>query len=147
MNKLTATRKRPIGVWIISSLWIIGSVWTLLTYDFATSQVVPTPDGQPDLVIDVTAFDHFIGIIAIGINIAAAIALFLLRKAAFYLFAINLGLSIVGVIQFLRSDFYIDFGPNVNFYDFRAFMIAFILLLQFIFLGYIWRLKQKGILR
>ena len=149
MNEPTTTRKRPAGVWIISSFCIIIAVRSLLTFDLAGSSVIPTPAGQPDIIIEITALDHFFTIIGIGITIAAAITLFLLKKAAFYLFAVSLGLSIVVIVQALTTDWGIDFDAifNFNFDAALIFVAVSMLLVELVPLLYSWRLKQKGVLR
>ncbi len=149
MNESTATRKRPLGVWIISSFYIIYAAQSLLTFDLADSSVIPTPAGQPDIIIEITALDHFFTIIGIGIALAAALALFFLKKAAFYLYTVNLGLSIVFIIRALTTARGIDFNAifNFNFDAALIFAAVFILIVGLIPFLYSQKLKQKGILR
>ena len=126
---------------------MVSTLWSLLSFDFADSHIIPTPAGQPDLVIELTAFDHAFSIISIVVTLAAAIALFFLKKAAVYLYAVNLGLSIAIAVRTLTTDWDIDFGADFHFGVFLTFVAVFILFVQFVIFRYIWRLKQKGVLR
>ena len=149
MNESTATRKRPLQS-RFSSFYIIYAAQSLLTFDLADSSVIPTPAGQPDIIIEISAaLNHFFTIIGIGIALAAALALFFLKKAAFYLYTVNLGLSIVFIIRALTTARGIDFNAifNFNFDAALIFAAVFILIVGLIPFLYGQKLKQKGILR
>ena len=142
MNEPTATRKRPVGVWIISGFYMASVVWSLLSSYLTYSGAIPIPTEQPDIFGEPTAVDHFFAIIGNGIVAAAMITLFLLKKAAFYLFAASLGLSIVVILQALTTDWFSDLGAAVI-----LFAVFFVLLSGLVPFIYSWQLKRKGILR
>ncbi|MBE9063257.1 hypothetical protein [cf. Phormidesmis sp. LEGE 11477] len=102
---------------------------------------MPISTGQSDIFIEITAIDHFLMIIGSGIAIAAAITLFLLKKAAFYLFSISVGLSIVVILQVLTADWFPDLGAA------GILAVVFMWLVGLVPFLYSWRLKQKGVLR
>ncbi|MGB7251189.1 MAG: hypothetical protein WBC73_19805 [Phormidesmis sp.] len=141
MNEPTATRKRPAGVWITSSYFIVSTVWSLFSFYLTDSGAIPISTGQSDIFIELTAIDHFLTIIGSGIVIAAAITLFLLKKAAFYLFAISLGLATVVILQALTADWFTDLGAA------GILAAVFMWLVGLVPFLYSWRLKQKGVLR
>lgn len=142
MNEPTATRKRPVGVWLISGFYMASAVWSLLSFYLTYSGAIPIPTEQPDIFGKLTAVDHFFAIIGNAVIIAAVITLFLLKKAAFYLFAVSLGLSIVVILQALTTDWFTDLGAAVI-----LFAVFFMLLGGLVPFIYSWHLKQKGILR
>jgi len=96
-----AAAKRPRWVWVISIFFFLSAGWTLLSFLLPESVTRPVPRiqvlihagavalnaAQVAYFDSLTAWDYASSL-GIGLaNLTGAITLFLLRKAAFYLFA------------------------------------------------------------
>ena len=127
MNELK-TRKKPIAVWMVSVFYIFTSTLLLLLTCLSFSGAVSIPPEEMVRLNSLTGIDYLFIIAQNCIYLAAAIALFRLRKAAFYLFAVLLGISIATIeIEY----FY------VTIFDWLLLLAICI---------YTWSLKQRSIL-
>ncbi|MBE9060759.1 hypothetical protein [cf. Phormidesmis sp. LEGE 11477] len=130
----SSVRKRPVWVWLISVPYIFLNAWFLLSaFLFLSGIVSVPPDLPPELAASIndklTGNAPFFLITHSCLCLAAAIALVRLRKVAFYLFAVLLGISLFNIE--------ID-GLSGTTFDWII-LIAICI--------YTWRLKQKGVLR
>lgn len=95
---MAGSSKRPILVWVISIFVFLSSAWALYSIFLVTSGGVPLTPEQQQYFDNLSTFDYASSI-AIGLlNVAGAVALLLLRKEAFPLFAGSLGLNILVTI-------------------------------------------------
>lgn len=82
-----AAAKRPRWVWVISIFFFLSAGWTLLSFLLIHAGAVALNAAQVAYFDSLTAWDYASSL-GIGLaNLTGAITLFLLRKAAFYLFA------------------------------------------------------------
>ncbi len=88
-NNLSAKKNRPVLVWVISIFYLISFPLTILSFGlfFIFRNIFPLTAGQEAYFNNLTTFDYGYTVLLMGINLAGAISLFLLRKTALYLFA------------------------------------------------------------
>lgn len=139
--EVIATR-RPWWVWVISIFFFFSAGWTLFSFYLISSGAVPLNAAQVAYFDSLTTLDY-ISSVGIGlINISAAIALFFLRKASFYLFASALAVNLLLTVWHVATKGWIaamsGSGPLVV-------IIGLGILLAVC--AYSWRLIQRGILR
>lgn len=79
-------RRRPPGVWIISTYYLCMFVLSYLLLFLALSHSVPMPAEITALAENRTALEWVVLVIQSFIALSGAIALFFLRKMAYYLF-------------------------------------------------------------
>ncbi len=86
---MSADGKRPLLVWIISIFYFLGSGLSLLVY----SGAVPLPFTESGFH-SAPLVNRVLTILLVLVNLGGAIALFLLRRYALYLFAAALILQL-----------------------------------------------------
>jgi hypothetical protein len=95
MEAEVVTAKRPGWVWAITIFFFIWVGWTLLSFLLIRSGAVPLNAAQAAYFDSLTALDYLASI-GVGLaNLAGAIALFRLRRAAFYIFAGSVGANLL----------------------------------------------------
>lgn len=102
-DELQSARRRPIGVWVVSSFYVLSAGWTLLSFALIFGGAIKITAAQQEYFASLTGVDWFFSL-AIGIiGFSAAIFLFLLRRIAVALFsvalALNLALTTVHVVR------------------------------------------------
>jgi hypothetical protein len=98
VNKVTAARKRPGWVWAISIFYAISFVVLVLSMYLVFSGAIPmTPQLKADLG-RMTAFDYIVIIVQPLLSVSAAVALFLLRRQATYLFWSSLAVAVASAV-------------------------------------------------
>lgn len=135
MNR-SSIRTRPFWVWIISIPSILANVWGLISIFLLLSGIVQAPPELTASINERLAGNAPFFLIAYGcLSLVAAITLFRLRKVAFYLFAILLGVSLFNIeIDELNTSF-----------DWSILIADWSILIAICI--YTWRLKQNGVLR
>jgi hypothetical protein len=87
MNTEAIAIKRPGWVWAISIFFGVSAGWTLLSFALIRAGAVPLSAAQIAYFDSLGVLDYVLSI-GIGLaNFSGAVALFLLRRVAFYLFA------------------------------------------------------------
>ena len=89
--------KRPRWVWVVSILYFFSAAWTLLSFYLIYSGAIRL-DPQTQAYLDtITPLDRALTLVILTLNVAGAVALFLLRRRALQLFlaalSINLAIS------------------------------------------------------
>jgi hypothetical protein len=87
---------RPKLVWLITLFYFLSAMLTAFGYYavFGRKSSLPLPVQQQ--IDALTALDHAQALVAVALNLMAAVSLFRLRRMAAYLFTATLALSIVG---------------------------------------------------
>lgn len=134
-------RKRPIWVWVISIFYFVSALWTLFSFYMIYSGALPLPPEQARYFASLTALDYFFTVATACLSIAAVIALFLLRKAAFYLFLAGLGLDIVLSVEQLIAN---DLPAALGLAGLVGAAFGWVILGAICY--YTWRLKKRGVL-
>ncbi len=80
---MAEAKRRPVLVWIISVFYIFGSTLSLLVY----SGIIHLPFTEDSFFRSAPMVDRILTILLLVVSLGAAIALFLLRRLALYLFA------------------------------------------------------------
>jgi uncharacterized protein DUF4339 len=137
--------ERPVLVWVISLFYFVCTPFSLLSLaliPFMASGTIPVQDAQRHYFESLGYFDYAISIIAVFVNIAGAVLLFMLRRAAFYVFAGSFAVGLLMTIYNIIAKNWIEaigipglIGAFVGF----GINIAVVL--------YIWHLFRKGVLR
>jgi hypothetical protein len=98
MNEVQVTKPRPGWVWFICIWYTIGAVFSMLMlYRLFSGSLLLTPLAKASLA-SVTTFDYVQGIVQPLLWELAAVVLFLLRRAATYLFWSNLGINLASIV-------------------------------------------------
>lgn len=97
MNETLMTRKRPTWVWIICVFYLVSFLWTSLSwYMIFSGSIVLSPEVKAYME-SLTSFDYGLTTIQALISISAAVALFFLRKQAYYLFWSSFGVGLFAI--------------------------------------------------
>lgn len=81
---------RPTLVWLVAILLFFGAAYTLLSSWLVYSGSVPVSAEARAYLDSLSFFDHAATVFTATMNLLGAVALFLLRKAALYLFCAGL---------------------------------------------------------
>jgi hypothetical protein len=106
---------RPVLVWVIAIFYGFSVLSTIVTYSFVFSKAVPKTPAQTEFFASLTAMDHAVTAVVVLINLAGAVLLFRLKKAAPVLFALAFALGVTAVVyQILTKNWFAAVGiPGV----------------------------------
>lgn len=135
------SRKRPGWVWAISILFFFSAVWTLLSFYLIHTGAIPLNPRQRAYFDDLGLLSYSITILLGAANLVGAICLFLLRKAALYLFGIALIVNTMFITWQMLST---NWTQAIESSGLSGAIIGWALLLAVCL--YTWRLTRKGIL-
>jgi hypothetical protein len=133
-------RRRPALVWIIVVYTVLLSATVLFGLGLLVSGSPLLSDEDRAAAGDIASFQGVTDLLALALNLSAAVALFALRRVAVPLYAAGLGVSVVSRIAQLASP--IESGgsrPVVPVMIGLAILVAFLL--------YARRLARTGVLR
>jgi len=94
---------RPLLVWLISIYFFLSASWTITSLLLIMTGAVPLSPAQKSYFESLNAADYLLTIIGALLSISAAISLFLLRKAAYYLFCASLAFNMAFTIWHIIS--------------------------------------------
>jgi hypothetical protein len=139
-HSLEPKGKRPRWVWVIFIFYLVSASYTLLAFYLTSIGAVPLTPTQKAFFENMTIVDYGITFL-IGLTcIAGAIALFMMRKVAIYLFLISYSISMVFTLWVAATSTWIQaFGGG-----FVGFIMGWII--NIAVLVYTWRLFKKGLL-
>ena len=86
---------RPGWVWAMATFYFATSGWRFLTFFLVTSGSIPLDPTTRATFHSLTTSEHAISMAVGAISFCGAMALLLLRKIAFYLFATQLALIVL----------------------------------------------------
>ena len=106
------SKRRPIGVWVVSAFYVLSAGWTLLSFALIFGGVIKMTAAQEAYFASLTGVDWFFSL-AIGvIGFTAAVFLFLLRRIAAVLFSVALALNLAfTAFQTMRTNWITAIGP------------------------------------
>ena len=111
-NGKQSSKRRPIGVWVVSAFYLLSAGWTLLSFALIFSHVIRLKAAQEAYFASLTGVDWFFSLAIGGIGFSAAICLFLLRRVAFVLFSWALILNVASTAwQMMRTNWMKAIGP------------------------------------
>ena len=93
-NEAGKSKRRPIGVWVISAFYMLSAVWTTLSFALVFSGAMKINPPQESYFASLTGVDWFFTFASGVITVSAALCLFLLRKIAITLFLVSLAFGV-----------------------------------------------------
>jgi len=94
---------RPLLVWLISIYFFLSASWTITSFFLIRIGAVPLNPAQKTYFESLNAADYLLTIIGALLSISAAVSLFLMRKAAYYLFCASLAFNMAFTIWHIIS--------------------------------------------
>jgi hypothetical protein len=134
-------KKRPRWVWAISIFFFLSAGWTLLSFYLISTGAIPLNAVQKEYYDRLAGVDYAVSIIMGLANLVGAVALLLLRKIAFYLFAVALGANLILAAWHTATK---GWMAAVGGAGFVGVVIGWVLLIAVCI--YSWRLVQRGVL-
>jgi len=134
-------RKRPGWIWAISIFFFLSAGWTLLSFYLINTGAVPLIATQKEYFGRLTGLDYGLSVIMGLANLIGAVALFFLRKVAFYLFATALGANLILAAWHTATKGWV---AAIGGAGFVGVVIGWVLLT--VVCIYSWRLVQRGVL-
>jgi len=98
-NEGAGSRRRPIGVWVVSSFYVLSAGWTLFSFALIFGGAIKITPAQEAYVSSLSALDWFFSLAIGAVGISAAACLFLLRRVAVPLFAAALALNVMVTVR------------------------------------------------
>ena len=134
-------KKRPGWVWAISIFFFLAAGWTLLSFYLINLGAVPLNAAQKAYFSSLTGVDYGLTILMGLANLIGAVALFFLRKVAFYLFVTAFGVNLLlAAWHAVTKGWVAAIGGS----GFVGTVIGWALLIAVCI--YSWRLIQRGVL-
>ncbi len=103
-----AGQGRPVLVWLILIFILFGTAVWLFSVTVLSSGTIPLDSGTQAAVDEITTADYSVGFVQMAVYLTAAIALFMMRKAAVYIFVaalcIDFGVLVWNVLGASRAD-------------------------------------------
>ena len=99
------SRRRPIGVWVISAFYVLSASWTLLSFALILSGAVSMDTSRQMYFESLSIFDWLFTLAIAAAGTCAAVTLFLLRRISFSLFVLAFLLNLAySAYQALATD-------------------------------------------
>lgn len=133
---------RPVFVSIISACYLISLIVAGLSLSLAYFGSIPLPPSQRAYLDSLSWLDHAVTIFIMILKLAGVVALFSLRRAAFYFFACGFLVAIASMVYQIIAKNYLQ---AVGFIVLPGIIVGWSLSAAVII--YIWDLSQKGVLR
>ena len=133
--------KRPKLVWVIFVLVLLTVGYTVLSLYLVLSGAIPLTAEEAKYVRSLTPFDYAVTGASSILNLAGAIALFRLRKIAFYLLTAAFVVGIVGTLPHVGDA---SFAAALGGPGFIGMLVGYAL--WGAVCVYAWRLKARGVL-
>jgi hypothetical protein len=133
-------KKRPPLVWPIVIACVLGTLASWSTLLLVSSGVLGVEPGARAYLAHFDRFDYAFFSLRSVATLAAALSLFLLRKAALYLFLATLALYLLNILLYATPESEAGLGSYWNGQEFikLGFQLAAIY--------YCWRLRRRGVL-
>ena len=108
-----ASRRRPLGVWVVAALYLFSAGWMLLSLVLLASGAIPLTPVLKAYRAWLTPLDWVFTLTISVTGLSGAVAFFLLRKIAVSLFQLALVLNVTFTIFHLtRSNWIEATGPS-----------------------------------
>lgn len=134
--------ERPKLVWAVFLFYILSAGFNLLLFALVYSGLLPVTPDPAAYYRNLSIFDWVVTVLSGLLHVGGAIAIFLLRKIAFYLFSAAFVLVILEILVHTYTSNFIDAlgGPGAV----GTLLVYGILLAVCI---YAWRLSSRGVLK
>ena len=141
-SNTAGTRKRPILVWVIFLYYVLSGPFVALSFYLVFSGAVPLTPSQQSYFGNLTPFDFWLTILLGVANFTGAIALFLLRRLAAYLFSGALVLNVLMTIwHAAEKGWFAAMSVSAGVGALFGLVIALAICL------YAWKLARAGVLK
>ena len=134
-------KKRPGWVWVISIFIFFSAAWTLLSFYLIYSGAIPLQPEQKAYFARLTSVDYSLTILLGITNLIGAVALFFLRRIAFYLFV---GVLVLNSVMTLWHVLFKDWATAMGGAGLFGMLIGYGLIVAVCL--YAWKLKKSGVL-
>jgi hypothetical protein len=134
-------KKRPGWVWAISIFFFLSAGWTLLSLYLIDTGAIPLSAIQEAYFNSLTGADYGLTIFIGLANLLGAVALFLLRKLAFYLFVTAFGANLILTVWHMVTKGWV---AAIGGAGLVGAVIGWVLLAAVCI--YSWKLIQRGVL-
>ena len=133
--------KRPKFVWAVFLFYILSVGYTVLSFALVYSGAISVTPEQGAYLRNLSTFDWVITVLTGALNVAGAIAMFLLRKIAFYLFSAAFVLVILQtLVHAITTNFLAALGGPGAVGALIGYGISLAVCI------YAWRLRARGVL-
>ena len=127
------SKKRPLGVWVITCFFIFALFLNIASMTYAIN-------NMPELFEQLSAFEISVSLLTVVANLVAVGFLFMLRSISFWIFIGATIFSLVPLfVRLVSGQEVIPDGPGSEGIFLKT-------LVWFAMLAYVWNLKVKGIL-
>jgi hypothetical protein len=133
-------RRRPALVWVIVIICLLGTIVPWLSYVMVDFGVVSVTSAAQVYFARSARLYYLFSAACSTVTVAAAVSLFLLKRAAPYLFIVTLALYLLGIRLFEATKVNAGLGSYSNPQEFAK--LAF----QLGVIYYCWRLTKRGVL-
>lgn len=133
-------QERPALVWVIVIICLMGSIVPWLAYIMVGFAVIPVTSAVQAYFARSAVHYYIFSAAYSTATITAAASLFLLKKAAPYLFIVTLALYLLSIRLFEASEINVGLGSYLNPQEFTK--LAF----QLGVIYYCWHLRKRGVL-
>lgn len=104
-------KQRPVLVWVIAIFYGFSIFNTIASYAFVFSKTFPATPAQSQYFSSLSPIDHGVTALVVIMNLAGAIVLFRLKKAAPVLFTAAFGVGLAAVVyQCLTKNWFAAVG-------------------------------------
>ena len=134
--------KRPKLVWAVFLFYILSAGYNILLLTLVYSGLIPVTPDPATYFRNLSTFDLVITVLSGTLQVAGAIAIFLLRKIAVYLFSAAFVLVILETLVHTYTTNFMDAlgGPG-------AVGVLIVYGILFAVCIYAWRLSARGVLK
>ena len=133
-------RKRPALVWVVVIICLLGTIVPWLSYIMVGFGVIPVTSAAQAYFARSATLYYMYSAAYSTVTLAAAVSLFLLKRAAPYLFIVNLALFLLSIRLFEAAEVNVGLGSYSNPQEFTK--LAF----QLGVIYYCWCLTKRGVL-
>jgi hypothetical protein len=113
-SNVIENKKRPGWVWAISIFFFFSAAYSLLSIYLVSSGKIPLQPAQKAYFDSLTFIDYGLTILLGLTNLTGAVLLFLLRKQAFYLFAVAFAANVLMTVWHIVSKGFIAAVSSVG---------------------------------
>ena len=135
------TRRRPLGVWVISLVLAWGALWTPVAFALFQSGRIPLTPAQHAYYAGLTPLDFVFSCALELSNLAGAVMLFLLKRQALPIFVATLAFSLLQFLYQILAKHWLSAISGPGLAEVLAGWVVWALVIL-----YVWRLRARGLL-
>jgi hypothetical protein len=132
---------RSAWVWVLAVLFSLSSIWTFISLLLVEAGLIAVPPEQRAYMHNLTVVDYGATMIISLANLAGAVSLFLMLRAAIYFFAAGFATNLLLTLWHVMTK---GWDQTVGEPGFAGTLVGWCVLLAVCV--YAWRLSQKKVL-